>query len=145
VVGQRPDSLVTQAGDVIDAETIQAIDNTYGVWFQITIPMTLYVIYGQEAAAGGGTPGLNSAAQVVVSTYAGFINALGGMAEVTDMYYLQGVSRGLFIDQLVVEVGTADLTSTAEVVVKLDPNNQANAQAQVTTLYNAMVAALATT
>ena len=144
VVGQRPDSLVGVDGTVVDAETIQATDDTFGVWFQVTVPTTVYAAGEQQAAAGGGTPGLATGAQVVIANYAAFINSLGEMDEVTDMFYLQGISsRGLFIDQLVVEVGTPDLTQTAEVVVKLDPNNLAAAKAQVTSRYATLEAVAA--
>jgi len=137
ILAQNSAALVQGNGDVIDAVTLQATENTYGVWFQVTVTRAAWNQAAGIAAAGAGSPGAGTAALQLVSEYAALIQALAGLAPVTAMSYQQNTnSQGLLVDQLLVTVSSADGLSNIDVTVPLDPTKEATSN-------NAILAAAA--
>lgn len=146
VLAQKPDSLVQANGTVIDAETVQAIEKTFGVWFQITVPKASWAAAGTTAGGAATNPGGLSTAEVLISQYAALIQALGMLEPVVDIQYLQLVNRrGLFTDNLVVTVGTPDGLNEAQVTVPLDPKVENTSNNAVLATYQRLLAVAAAT
>lgn len=146
VLGQKPDTLVQANGNVIDAETVQGVEKTFGVWFQITVPKASWAAAGTTGGAGAGPVGAVTAAEVLIGQYAALIQALGMLEPVVDIQYLQLVNRrGLFTDNLVVTVGTPDGAQEAEVVVPLDPKLENTSNNAVLATYQRLLAVAAAT
>ncbi len=121
VLGQYPDLLVQSATRVVNAETIVARENIYGVSYQFTIPMTEYTGAGPEASAG---------------LRAGWIQAMAGHDHVVGMAYTQDVNAsGTLVDQMVITVGTPDGENTADLTIPLASLNAPGAFQQVDDLY----------
>ena len=105
VLGQYPDLLVQSATRVVNAQTIVARENIYGVSYQFTIPMTEYMGAGPEASAG---------------LRAGWIQAMAAHAHVIGMAYTQDVNAaGTLVDQMVITVGTDDGEQAADLTIPL--------------------------
>lgn len=137
IVSQNSTSLVQGNGDVVDAVTLAATENIYGVWFQVTVTRAAWNEAAGIAAAGAGGAGEGTAATVLVGQAAGLIQALGGLAPVTAINYQQNTNAaGLLIDQLLVTVSSPDGLSNIDVTVPLDP-------AKESTSNNAILAAAA--
>ena len=121
VLGQYPDLLVQSATRVVNAETIIAKENIYGVGFQFTIPMTEYMGAGPQASAG---------------LRAGWIQAMAAHAHVVGMAYTQDVNAsGTLVDQMIITVGTPDGENTADLTIPLSQLNAPGAFQQVDDLY----------
>lgn len=138
IVNQYPDTLINNAGDAIDAQTLEVIVDVYQVFFMLTVSQASWNLAAGIVAAGAGTAAGVTPADQLASSYAAVIEALAILAPVTDIYYQRDLSsRGLFVNQLVVTVGTAGVPpGAAQVVVPLDP-------AQETQANNAVLAAWA--
>lgn len=137
ILAQNSAALVQGNGNVIDAVTLQATENTFGVWFQVTVTRAQWNEAAGIAAAGAGSPGAGTAALQLVSEYAALIQALAGLPPVTAMSYQQNTNaQGLLIDQLLVTVSNADGSSNIDVTVPLDPTKEATSN-------NAILAAAA--
>lgn len=126
IVDQYPDTLIGLDGSAVDGMTLAAIEQAYQVWFQITVSQASWDAAAGIANAGAGVAGATTAATELVGAYAGTIVAFAILAPVTDIYYQRDINaRGLYVDQLVVTVGTQGVApgSTA-VVVSLAPANE---------------------
>ena len=126
ITNQYPDTLIGLDGSAVDGQTLEAIVNTYQVWFQITVSQASWDLAAGISAAGAGDAGDATPAGQLVSAYAGLIEAYAILAPVTDIYYQRDINaRGLFVDQLVVTVGTNGVPpGSAAVVVALDPTQE---------------------
>jgi hypothetical protein len=143
---QNPDSLVRADGSVIAAMTIQATETTYGVWFKFTVPLTVYNSTTFSGPVPGPAPSGSTLLRSLVYTRALFINTLAQQGPVTDIRYLELVNKqGLFKDNLLVEVSTPDLESSADVIVPLDPAQEAHAESLIAAAYAQLTANLALT
>lgn len=121
VLGQYPDLLVQSATRVVNAQTIVARENIYGVSFQFTIPMTEYMGEGPDAAAG---------------LRAGWIQAMAAHDHVVGMTYTQDVNAaGTLVDQMVITVGTPDGENTADLTIPLAQLNAPGSFQKVDDLY----------
>lgn len=137
ILAQNSTSLVQGGGNVVDAVTLQVQENTFGVWFQVTVTRAAWNLAAGIAAAGAGSPGAGTAALQTASEYAALIQALAGLPPVTAMSYQQNTNaQGLLVDQLLVTVTSPDGLSNIDVTVPLDP-------AKETTSNNAIMAAAA--
>lgn len=126
IVSQNSTSLVQGNGNVVDAVTLAATENIYGVWFQVTVSRADWNEAAGIAAAGAGGAGETTAATEIIGQAAGLIQALGGLAPVTAISYQQNTNaQGLLIDQLLVTVSSPDGLSNIDVVVPLDPAKEA--------------------
>lgn len=126
ITNQYDDTMIAPNGAAIDAQTIEAIVNVYQVWFQITVSQASWNLAAGIVAAGAGTAGATTSATELVGEYAGLIEAYALLDPVTDIYYQRDINaRGLFLDQLVVTVGTPGVPpGSAAVVVALDPTQE---------------------
>jgi hypothetical protein len=121
VIGQYPDLLVQSATRVVNAETIVARENIYGVSFQFTIPMTEYMGEGPQAAAG---------------LRAGWIQAMAQHQHVIGMAYTQDVNAsGTLVDQMIITVGTPDGEQSADLTIPLSALNAPSSFQKVDDLY----------
>ena len=126
IVDQYPDTLIAASGSAVDGVTLAAIVDVYQVWFQVTVSQASWDLAAGIAAAGAGGAGATTAATEIVGQYAAVIEAFAILAPVTGIYYQRDVNaRGLFVDQLVVTVGTQGAPpGSAAVVVALDPTQE---------------------
>lgn len=126
IVNQYADTLVALNGTAVDGQTLEAIVNVYQVWFQVTVSQASWDLAAGIAAAGAGGAGATTAATEIVGSYAAVIEAFALLDPVTDIYYQRDVnSRSLFVDQLVVTVGTPGVPpGSTQVVVALDPTQE---------------------
>lgn len=121
VLNQYPDLLSQSATRVVNAETIVARENIYGVTYQFTIPMTEYMGAGPDASAG---------------LRAGWIQAMAAHQHVVGMSYTQDLNQaGALVDQMIVAVGTPDGENTAELVLPLASLNAPASFQKVDDLY----------
>ncbi len=121
VEGQYPDLLVQSATRVVNAETIVARENIYGVSYQFTIPMTEYMGAGPDASAG---------------LRAGWIQAMAAHDHVIGMAYTQDVNAsGTLVDQMVITVGTPDGEQAADLTIPLSALNSPASFQKVDDLY----------
>lgn len=105
VTGTLPAILVVSGGKTVDAITVYASENVYGVTYEFTIPMTTFMGEGPDAAAG---------------LYAGYIQAYGSIAYVQGIQYARDTNAsGNLIDTLIITVGSADLSFLADVSIPL--------------------------
>lgn len=116
VLGQHSDILVQSNNQVVQAETIYAQEDTYGIQYQFTIPLTVYMGEGPEAAAG---------------LRAEWLQTLANHDHVVGLYVTQDVNaQNLLRDYVFITVGTDDLVNTTEIRVLLDnANNPSTFQA----------------
>lgn len=123
IFDQYPDTLIGINGKAVDGQTVEAVVDVYQVWFQVTVSQASWDLAAGIAAAGAGAAGATTAATQIVGSYAAVIEAFALLDPVTDIYYQRDVnSRSLFIDQLVVTVGTQGVApGSAIAVVALDP------------------------
>lgn len=144
---QKPDSLVQPNGDVVAAMTIQAFQSNYNIFFQFTVPLTVYntsPVAGSVGPAPAGAP--SAALQVLVFDRAKMIYDLGQLAPVSLIYYLELVNtQTLFSDYLVVVVSTPDGTSSSQALVLLDPSQEAAAVTTINDTYAQLTANLSLT
>lgn len=126
IIDQYPDTLINLKGDAIDAQTLEVIVDVYQVFFMVTVSQASWNLAAGIAAAGAGTAAGVTAADQIASSYAAVIEAFAILAPVTDIFYQRDLSaRGLFVDQLVVTVGTQGVPpGSAQVVVALDPTQE---------------------
>lgn len=109
VTGQEPDILVQAGNKVVQAETIYAREDTFGIDYQFTIPLTEYMGSGPAAAAG---------------LRAEWLQTLGNHEHVVGLYVTQDVNaQNLLRDYVFITVGTDDLENTTLVRVLLDNAN----------------------
>jgi hypothetical protein len=121
VLGQYPDLLVQSATRVVNAQTIIAKDDLYGISFQFTIPMTEYMGAGPEASAG---------------LRAGWIEAMAQHDHVIGMAYTQDVNAaGTLVDQMIITVGTPDGEQAADLTIPLSALNSPSSFQKVDDLY----------
>jgi len=121
VLGQYPDLLVQSATRVVNAQTIVAKDDLYGISFQFTIPMTEYMGAGPEASAG---------------LRAGWIEAMAQHQHVIGMAYTQDVNAaGTLVDQMIITVGTPDGEQAADLTIPLSALNNPSSFQKVDDLY----------
>jgi len=121
VTGQYPDILVQSATRVVNAETIVARENIYGISFQFTIPMAEYMGAGPQASAG---------------LRAGWIQAMAQHDHVIGMAYTQDVNAsGTLVDQMVITVGTPDGEQSADLTLPLSQLNSPASFQRVDDLY----------
>jgi len=121
VLGQYPDLLVQSATRVVNAQTIIAKDDLYGISFQFTIPMTEYMGAGPEASAG---------------LRAGWIEAMAQHQHVIGMAYTQDVNAaGTLVDQMIITVGTPDGEQAADLTIPLSALNNPSSFQKVDDLY----------
>lgn len=143
---QNPDSMVKPNGDVIAAMTIQATETTYGIWFKFTVPLSVYNTAAFSSPVPGPAPSGSTVLRSLVYSRALMINSLAQHAPVTDIRYLELVNKqGLFKDNLLVEVSTPDLESSNDVLVPLDPAQEAHAVSLIDAAYAQLTANLALT
>lgn len=141
---QKPDSLVKPNGDVVAAMTIEATETMYGIWFKFTVPLTVYNTAAFSSPVPGPAPSGSSVVRSLVYTRALFINTLAQQGPVTDLRYLELVNKaGLFKDNLLVEVSTPDLESNYDVIVPLDPAQEAHVISLINAGYAQLTANLA--
>jgi hypothetical protein len=143
---QNPDSLVKPNGDVVAAMTIQATESVYGVWFKFTVPLTVYNTAAFSGPVPGPAPSGSANLRSLVYSRALMINSLAQHGPITDIRYIELVTKaGLFKDNLLVEVSTPDLESSSDVIVPLDPAQEAQALTLIDAAYSQLTANLALT
>lgn len=141
---QNPDSLVKPNGDVIGAMTIQATETTYGVYFKFTVPLTVYNNAAFSGPVPGPAPSGSTQLRSLVYQRALLINTLAQLGPVTDLTYIELTTKqGLFKDNLIVEVSAPDLESSNDIIVPLDPAQQAHVESLINGAYAQLTANLA--
>lgn len=123
IIDQYPDTLIGLNGKAVDGQTIEAIVDVYQVWFMTTVSQASWDLAAGIANAGAGVAGATTAATEIIGSLGGVIEAFAILPPVTLIQYQRDLSpAGLYVDQLLVTVGTQGIApGQAQVVVALDP------------------------
>lgn len=117
VIGSNPTIQVYAGNKTRPANQVFAYENVYGVTYGFTVDRATFMGAGPDALAG---------------LYAGYIQAIGGIAYVQGIAYAPDVNQsGLLTDFLFITVGTDDGAWANDVEI---PLAQANAVATFTKL-----------
>lgn len=129
ILFQKPDILIQGVNNVVDAVTVTAQDQVYGITFSFT--------RSRLSWEGGAT-------QAAASFFASNIQALAGYQHVQGIAYTQDTNAaGELIDQLSITVGTDDGTQEVAFVWPLEHVDQQGVYAEVDRVY-AQLEAVAT-
>lgn len=125
-VKSRDTILVQPGGQVVDAATISATDDIYGIYFEFTLPKTDWRAQIIKVSA---------------SNYASYIQQIAQHDHVIFAYYAPDTNAaGLLIDTLVVGVATEDERSTSQVELPFAILNTPGAFQRIDDAYNRMKA-----
>jgi hypothetical protein len=125
ILYQRPDILVQGVSNVVEAETVTALDGIYGIMFAFTRSTSTWEGGAVEAAA---------------SFYAGMIQAMAQHPHVQGLAYTQDTNAsGNLIDQMIVTVGTDDGNHEASFIWPLETIGDTGAFNRADAVFNRLM------